>query len=91
MWRSRGKEGLETLASNATEMGSFEEERAADGGGGGGGGGRGENGSKDSVLLEICRVGGGNTREVDVEASHHDRCVTPGGITKKVEVVITRS
>jgi hypothetical protein len=93
VWRSRAKEGMETLTSNAAEMGSFEEERVGGGGeeGGGGGHGRSKNGSKDLVLLEICRVGGGNTGEVDVEASHHDRCVTPGGITKKVEVVITRS
>ncbi|KAH6841017.1 hypothetical protein B0I37DRAFT_449177 [Chaetomium sp. MPI-CAGE-AT-0009] len=93
VWRSRAKEGLETLASNATELGSFDEERAiaAAPAAAGGGGGRGENGSLDSVQLDICRFGGGRTRDVEVEVSHHERCVTPGGITKKVEVVITRS
>ncbi|KAK3297225.1 uncharacterized protein B0H64DRAFT_440698 [Chaetomium fimeti] len=86
-WRSRGnKEGMETLASNATEMGSFDEGRDAVAAAS-----RGGDGSLDSVGRDLCRVGGGSARDVEVEVNHHDRCVTPGGITKKVEVVVTRS
>ncbi|KAK4044872.1 hypothetical protein C8A01DRAFT_42483 [Parachaetomium inaequale] len=88
--------GMETLASSVhddgTELGSFDAERRSRSGGRGKGG----SGSMDSILMDVCRVSGGSgggSRDGngEGEGGEVNRCVTPGGITKKVEVVITRS
>ncbi len=78
-WGNRSVKGMETLVGSSVEMDSYEGERHKG------------NGSTDSIL-DSCSTSGGGGREEQEKSGGRAR-VRSGlpGITKKVEVVITRN